>query len=190
MNLARLIRSLVCGGTLLVASVAAAQSFPDAPRVSLSGSYSFVRTSLASPSGENESALSTSVAVRINKRISGRFDYLKINRPNAQVFLFGPEYRYNAGELLPSSDYFKPAKFDLFVHALAGAVRSGNGDNDFAFAAGGGVDFTETGTKGVVRVRVAQVEFLRAPIFDGGLTLRNHAKISSGVVIAVDKLFQ
>jgi len=178
---------LTAVAVLFLASAVSAQSFPDAPRVSVSGQYSFIRTALASSAGENESALSTSAAVRINHRIFGRFDYLKLNRPDAQVFLAGPEFRLNAGEVLPSSDFFKPEKFDLFVHVLAGSARSGNG-SDFAFVSGGGVDFTETGTAGVVRVRVAQVEFLRAPFVDGRLVLRNHAKISSGVVIDVGKL--
>ena len=179
---------LTAVAVLVLASTVSAQSFPDAPRVSVSGQYSFVRTSLAAPSGENESALSASATVRINKRVFGRFDYLKLNRPDAQVFLAGPEYRWNAGEILPSSYYFKPEKFDLFVHALAGSARSGNG-SDFAFVAGGGADFTETGTDGALRVRIVQVEFLRAPFVDGGLVLRNHAKISSGVVVSLDKLF-
>jgi hypothetical protein len=169
---------------LFLASAVSAQQ--PAPIVNVGASYTFARTDLASSGGGNEHLAGVNAAVRVNSWASGRVDYLKFTgSPDAQVALFGIEARRSLAGLLPASDVFKPSAFQVFAVAQGGfartAVVGAKPDNDFALSIGGGLDFTETRTDGIVVLRVFEVRYLRANLFDGGKFFKNSALVQTGV---------
>lgn len=158
------------------------EPYPDSPRVTLSGAYSFVRTNLFdAPDGDNAAAVEASAAVRFGKNWAGRADAISFtdggSNPFAdsetQVYAAGPEYRFLANKLgLPSSQSFNPDKVELFAHALAGAIRRG-ADSDFAYVVGGGADYLWNGS---FSIRLFQVQYISAPHNEA-----DNFKLTSGV---------
>jgi|SRR3990172_2171336 len=170
---------------LVLASAAFTQQ--PAPIVNVGLNYTFARTDLAAPGGGNEHLAGINAAVRVNSWASGRVDYLRFTggSPDAQVALFGIEARRGLAGILPESDVFKPAAFQVFAVAQGGfartAVTGAKPDNDFAYSIGGGLDFTETRTDGLVTIRVFEVRYLRANLFDGGRFFKNNALVATGI---------
>jgi len=166
------------------------QSQVEPPRVTLSGAYTLLRTDIGVAGGANEHVLMVSPTIRLTKgdstagfAISGRFDYIRGNGPDFQSFQFGPEVRRNLSAVLPSSDYFKAEKFEFFVNALAGVVRTPQA-NDFAYSVGAGLDFTDTHAEvggGKFTIRAFEAKLVRARGLAGGLRLRNNFVAATGL---------
>jgi hypothetical protein len=167
-----------------------AQQPPEAPRITFSGAYTLLRTNIGVAGGENEHVLMVSPTVRLTRgastagfAVSGRFDYIRGNAPEFQSFQFGPEIRRNLSAILPSSEYFKAEKFEFFVNALAGVVRTPT-TQDFAYSIGGGLDFIDTHAEvggGKLTIRAFEAKLVRARGFDGGLRLRNNFVAATGI---------
>lgn len=176
--------TLAAIAVLFVAGTASAQS--PAPVVNVGVNYTFARTDLASPGGGNKHLAGVNGSVRVNSWAHARVDYLKFNgSPNAHVALFGVEARRGLAGILPESDVFKPEAFQLFAVAQGGFARTSvagaKPDNDIAISIGGGLDFTETKTGGVVVLRVFEVRYLRANLFEGGQFFKNNALVATGL---------
>jgi len=180
----------VFSAILLLAIPSFAQQAVEAPRVTLSGAYTLLRTNIGVVGGENEHVLMVSPTVRLTKgdstaglAISGRLDYIRGNAPDFQSFQFGPEVRRNLSAVLPSSEYFKAEKFEFFANVLAGVVRTPQA-NDFAYSVGGGLDFTDTHAEvggGKFTIRAFEAKLVRARGLDGGLRLRNNFVAATGL---------
>ena len=173
----------------LAVAPAWAQSPPEAPRVVVSGAYSFVRSNL-NGGADNQNALGASAAVRLATRWSGRFDYLDLSgsKPDGKVFLFGPEFRHSLKGLLPGSDTFKPEKFEVFATVQGGNVRSvrsdGTKDNDFAYGASGGLDFTDIDKLGGhFTIRAFEFRYLHSTLWDKGISFKNNFVAQTGINI-------
>ncbi|MGH9650807.1 MAG: hypothetical protein ACRD3I_10100, partial [Terriglobales bacterium] len=163
---------------LVLAGVAAAQTNnPTSARVRISGAYLFVSDAGLASRDNSSNALTSEIGVRLSPRFSAKVAVF--NHPDGQVYAAGPEYRFLASKLLPSTDAFKADKFELFVHALIGASRSAE-QTKFAYAVGGGVDFQ---VEPNVAIRIAQVEYLRAPFLNNGgqVFAQNSLKVSTGL---------
>jgi hypothetical protein len=170
---------------LLLALPALAQEpFPERPRVTLSGAYSYVRTSLADQAGDNEAALSASATVRFGENWAGRFDAIQvlgdfpadgIAPTEARIFVGGPEYRRIASTVgVPSSQSFDADRVELFAHALVGGSRV-NGQGEFAAAVGGGADYLWTD---LVSIRLFQVQYVFADVTGAG---KQNFRLTTGV---------
>jgi len=179
---------------LLLVAVLGTMAQAPAPIVDISLKYAVARTDLAAAGGSNEHLFGTSVAVRVNSWAHGRADWLRFGgTPEAHVALFGLEARRSLKGILPPSDVFKPEAFEVFGVVQGGFARAivagAKADNDFAASVGGGLDFTATRTDGVVVLRVFEVRYLRANLFDNGRFFKNNALVEAGIKINIDRLF-
>lgn len=156
----------------LICLPAAGQGVPaNTPTVEISGSYSLVRTSF-----EFEQASTIAGAVRLSPRWSARADFVNLPSPGAKVYLAGPEWRF-VPDFLPATPKFSPDRFECFVTAQIGAARQDGGAR-LAYSFGGGIDFRAQDN---VWVRLAEYKYIRTPLFDGPLTLRNNQAVSTGL---------
>jgi len=168
---------------LSVRGARAQDNNPSGARVRISGAYSFVSDAGLASRDNSSSALTSEIGVRLSPRFSAKFGVF--NHPDGQVYAAGPEYRLLASKFLPSTDAFKADKFELFVHGLIGASRSAE-HTKFAAVVGGGIDFQ---IEPNVAIRIAQVEYLRAPFLNNGgqVFAQNSLKISTGIALTFGK---
>lgn len=164
--------ALLCGAMLLFAAVASAQ---DNPKAEVFGGYSYLRVNPGSGvPGQNFNGGSGSVSFNPNSWLGIVADVgvyhasIEGTGFNVVSYTFGPKLAYRKNE-----------KVTPFAQVLLGGAHisaSGESENGFAMALGGGFDWNATTHVGV---RVVQAEYVMTRFSSD---TQNNARISAGVV--------
>ena len=186
-RIARLLPVLAGIACALASPVLAQQSQASTPQFEVSAAYSFVRANPGNSNGGfNLNGGSGSLAYNFSDRFSAvadvggyRFSGLPSGVDSTMyTYLFGPRYSFR-----------RDSRLTPFAQVLLGAghvsASSGNlnaGENAFAMAAGGGIDFR---FRSSLAIRPIQVEYLmtRFTSVSGVSETQNDVRISAGVVI-------